>query len=71
MNVASYLFQSPSPNAVQVGRLDPSSVSEDSGSTASAPVVNETQMEAKSFQASQIQEVTPSVKEKPLLDIYV
>ncbi|RLF26212.1 MAG: hypothetical protein DRN14_07215 [Thermoplasmata archaeon] len=70
MNVASYLFQSPSPNAVQVGRLDPSSVSTDSGSTASAPVVNETQIEAKSFQASQVQEVTPSVKEKPLLDVY-
>ena len=71
MNVASYIFQSPSPSPVQVGRLDPSSVSTDGGSTPSAPVVNETQTEAKNFQAAQVQEVTPSVKEKPLLDIYV
>ena len=71
MNVASYIFQSPSPSPVQVGRLDPSSVATDTGSTQSAPVVNETQAEAKSFQATQVQEVTPSVQEKPLLDIYV
>ena len=74
MNVASYIFQSPSSSPVQVGRLDPSSVSTDSASsTASAPVVNETRTEAKSFQASQVQEVTPSVEspDTPLLDLYV
>lgn len=71
MNVASYIFQSPSPQAVQVGRLDPSSVSSDNTSdAASAPVVNETQNEAKSFQASQVKEVTPKVESTQLLDVY-
>ncbi len=77
MNVASYIFQSPSPNAVQVGRLDPSSVANESGSSSasSAPIVNQTQVEAKSFQATQTQEVTPEVsstaQSTSLLDIYV
>ena len=70
MNVASYIFQSPSPNAVQVGRLDPSSVSTESSSSVAAPVVNETQVEAKSFEATQVTEVTPSVESAPLLDTY-
>lgn len=71
MNIASYIFQSPSPNPVQVGRLDSSSVSEESGSNAeSAPVVNETQIEAKSVQAAQVQEVSPSVESTQLLDVY-
>ena len=35
MNVTQYLFQSPSPNQVQVGRPDPSSVKENTTTTTS------------------------------------
>ena len=71
MNIASYIFQSPSPNPVQVGRLDASSVSSDNESKApSTPVLNEVQDEAKNFQASQMQEVNPSVESAQLLDVY-
>ncbi len=76
MNVAQYTFQSPYSNAVQVGRLDPSSVKEEesaapaSSSGQSAPVVNETQSRAQSFEATQVSEVTPTVSSNQLLDVY-
>jgi len=72
MNVASYLFQSPSPSPVQVGRLDPSS-KEESSAQVESPVPNETLTKAQSFQASQISEVTPTVENassEHLLDVY-
>ena len=75
MNVAQYTFQSPYSNAVQVGRLDPSSVKEEgsastSTSVQSAPVVNETLSSAQSFEATQTSEVTPTVSSNQLLDVY-
>ncbi len=76
MNVAQYTFQSPYSSAVQVGRLDPSSVKEEGESRSSAsssqgaPVVNETLSSAKSFEATQASEVTPTVESNQLLDVY-
>ena len=76
MNVAQYTFQSPYSSSVQVGRLDPSSVKEEAEDTSSAnssqsaPVVNETQSSAKSFEATQTSEVAPAVESKQLLDVY-
>jgi len=76
MNVAQYTFQSPYSNAVQVGRLDPSSIKEEGESTSSAsapqsaPVVNETLSSAQSFEAIQTSEVTPTVSSNQLLDVY-
>ena len=75
MNVAQYTFQSPYSSAVQVGRLDPSSVKEENtastGSSQGAPVVNETLSSAQSFEATQTSEVTPTVSSNNLLDVYV
>jgi len=72
MNVASYLFQSPSPSPVQVGRLDPSSKQESSTPTESS-VADEAVTKAQSFQASQTSEVAPTVESassEHLLDVY-
>ena len=81
MNVAQYTFQSPYSSALQVGRLDPSSVKEEAKeeteestsattSQESAPVVNETLSSAQSFEATQTSEVTPTVESNQLLDVY-
>ena len=75
MNVAQYTFQSPYSSAVQVGRLDPSSVKEEESTSApasqqSALVVNETLSSAQSFEATQVSKVTPTVSSNNLLDVY-
>ncbi|CAI6148298.1 MAG: hypothetical protein SPLUMA2_SPLUMAMAG2_00780 [uncultured Sulfurimonas sp.] len=57
MQVAQYTFQSPSPSQVQVGRLNPSSVTN--------PIL----AEAQSFEATQVQEVKPSVTVNSI-DVY-
>lgn len=79
MNVASYTYQTPSPNAVQVGKLDPSSVKQEekfkeSTQTKSATPMetpNETLMNAKNFQAAQTTGVAPTVTSQNSIDIYV
>ena len=71
MQVAKYLFQSPSPNPVQVGRLDPSSLkNEEQSSSLPKSAVNETAVKAESFAASEVQEVKPTVTENSI-DLYV
>lgn len=78
MNIASYTYQTPSPNATQVGRLDPSSVkkeekAEDTSQKKSDETLqntNEVQKSAENFQASQTTEVEPTVTSERLLDIY-
>ena len=71
MQVAQYTFQSPYSSPVQVGRLDPSSVENDSSSKSSqtfnAP--NETEQKAQSFERSEKESVKPSVTQNKL-DIY-
>lgn len=69
MNVSSYVFQTPYSSQVQVGKLDPNS-QKDTGASSDLPSgTNQTQNEAKTFQASQTSEVEPSV-ESTKLDIY-
>jgi len=70
MQVAKYLFQSPSPNPVQVGRLDPSSLKEDKQSSLPKVVVDETAVKAESFATSEVQKVKPTVTENSI-DLYV
>ena len=78
MNVASYTYRTPSPQAVQVGELDPSSVKEEGKaedisqkkSDETLPNTNEVQKSAENFQASQTTEVEPAVTSERLLDIY-
>lgn len=76
MNVTSYIYQSPSPQAVQVGRPDSSAKSSDSSAstanTATDLSSNETFQDAQSFKATQESEVKPTVKVDTgnTLDIY-
>jgi len=75
MNVERYIFQSPYSSSVQVGRPDPSVKKEDTGGTtqsASANITstNQTLQDAKSFQATQTNEVKATVEPTHLLDVY-
>ena len=73
MQVAKYLYQSPSSSPIQVGRLDPNSKKEEESSKANSlpqNVVNETAAKAQDFQSSMVQEVKPTVDQNRL-DIYV
>ncbi len=72
MQVSQYLFQSPSPQQVQIGKPDPN-VKQESTSTQSDSLPNETLSKAQSFAVTQISEVTPTVGDSdsaPLLDVY-
>jgi len=69
MQVAQYTFQSPSTSAVQVGKLDTSSVKQESKNS-QAPNTNETQRKAQSFAATQVKAVIPTVNSNQLLDTY-
>jgi len=68
MQVAQYTYQSPSTSAVQFGRLDPSSV-KDKSATELPQSINQTATKAQEFQATQVQEVTPTVTANTL-DVY-
>jgi len=69
MNVSSYIYQSPSSQSVQVGRLDPSAKSDTSSSSFDANT-KQTAQDTKSFLATQKSEVTPSVDKGTNIDIY-
>jgi hypothetical protein len=79
MNVSSYLFQSPYPSPVQVGRADTSTKQEDVKKEDTKPQegsvstfqADQKQQEAQVFAASQVKEVEPAVKSEKLLDMYV
>ena len=62
MQVAQYTFQSPSTSQVQVGKLDPSSVKEESKA---APLEK-----AESFTPPQTQEKQPTLTQNSI-DLYV
>jgi len=74
MNVTKYLFTSPYPNQIQIGRLNPSSKKEDDSTNSSdsqlLKTTNETLNKAQFFQATQVKEVKPTVDSSPLLDTY-
>jgi len=69
MQVAQYTYQSPSSSAVQVGKLDPSSVKEEKSSSSTSTATNETENRAQSFEASQVQEVKSTVTATSI-DVY-
>ncbi len=72
MQIAQYTFQSPYPSPVQVGRLDPSSLKENSSNAGqSDPVAlkNATVQKAQNFEATEKTEVKPVVSNTQL-DIY-
>lgn len=73
MTVERYLFQSPYSSQVQIGRPDPSVSKQNSGDTELLKNTNQTAQQAQQFQATQTQEVKPSVaqSENQLLDVYV
>lgn len=72
MKVAQYTFQSPSTSPVQVGKLDPSSVKEESASQ--APQQNAIQAksagEILSTKTDTANVITPTVNQERLLDVY-
>lgn len=72
MQVAQYTYQSPSTSSIQVGRLDPSSVKDNSTNTTAQPPksTNEALTRAQDFQATQTKEVTPTVNTNSI-DLYV
>jgi len=76
MNVNRYLFQSPSASQVQVGKLDPSSKSEDTSAKSSQanntqvsqkeqPVAKEVQVES-----NVVEQIEPTISTQQI-DIYV
>ena len=69
MQVAQYTYQSPSSSAVQVGKLDPSSVKEEKSSSLPTTATNETENRAQSFEKTQVQEVKPTVTATSI-DVY-
>jgi len=73
MQVAQYLFQSPSTSSVQVGKLDPNSVKDESSkSKTSLPkaVLDTTETKAQNFEQTQKQKVQPTVTANAI-DLYV
>ena len=75
MQVAQYTYQSPSTSAIQLGKLDPSSVEKNSSTTTSElpKSTNETLSKAENFQATQVsetQETSPTLN-ADTIDIYV
>lgn len=70
MNVSNYIFQSPYPSQVQVGRPDTSATQEEQSKQTAVSTPNTSLEKAKSVQAVQTQEVKPKVETSSLLDTY-
>lgn len=70
MNVSNYIFQSPYPSQVQVGKPDISATREEQSKETGANIPNPSLEKAKSVQAVQTQEVKPKVETSSLLDTY-
>ena len=73
MNVTQYTFQSPSSSQVQVGKPVQNSQKEDTTQKGSSEILTDTSTtvtQAKSFEAAQTTEVTPTVESSNALDLY-
>ncbi|DAB30610.1 MAG TPA: hypothetical protein CFH84_03185 [Sulfurimonas sp. UBA12504] len=70
MDVSSYIFQSPYHSQMQIGRPDTSATKQENATQNALKTPNPTIEKAQSFQASQTQEVKPTVQDAPLLDTY-
>ena len=69
MNVTQYLFKSPSPNQIQVGRLAPNVSGEKNTQSNTSEMANLSQNSEQN--PLQTQEAKTTVKSDNLLDIYV
>jgi len=69
MQVAQYIFQSPSSSPVQVGKLD-TSAQQEQATESMIKNSNTTAKKAESFTATQIKSVTPTVNSNKSLDVY-
>ena len=67
--VTQYLFQSPSSNPVQVGRLDPSSKKEDVSVQSKDTKTDQVAQNLQNFESQKLQDIKP-VDTTKLLDIY-
>lgn len=71
MQVAQYLFQSPSTSQVQIGRLDPSTKEDTSTNTQQQSAVPaKTAAEIMTGKSVETPEITPKVNPNQLLDVY-
>ena len=70
MDVSQYLFKSPSPNPVQIGRSDPSVKKEDVSAESKSNEPDQATQNAQNFEAQRTQDIKP-VDTTQLLDIYV
>lgn len=73
MNINRYIFDSPYPNQVQIGRPDPS-MKEDVSTGQTNPQLpkntNETAIKVEDFSGVQKQDVKSTVNSNNLLDVY-
>ncbi|MBN2815171.1 MAG: hypothetical protein JXQ67_00700 [Campylobacterales bacterium] len=70
MQVTQYTYQSPYTSPVQFGKVDPSTKQEQSTQTDQLLQNNQSAVQAQELQATQTQEVKPSVTQNSLLDVY-
>ncbi|WP_345981061.1 hypothetical protein [Sulfurimonas sp. HSL3-2] len=73
MNITRYIFQSPYPSQVQIGRPDPSAkqdVSAPQQDTQILESTNDTASKAQTYLSSEKKEVKPTVNSTNLLDTY-
>lgn len=72
MQVDQYLFKSPSPSQVQVGRPDPANKddSDTTGNTQQSAVQSKTAAEIMTGKTAESPEVKPTVNSDRLLDVY-
>lgn len=73
MNITRYIFQSPYPSQVQIGRPDPSAKQDVSASQQGTQILentNDTASKAQTYLSSEKKEVKPTVNSANLLDTY-
>lgn len=73
MNITRYIFQSPYPSQVQIGRPDPSAKQDVSASQQDTQILestNDTASKAQTYLNSEKKEVKPTVNSTNLLDTY-
>ena len=70
MNVEQYLFQSPSPQRVQVGRPDPSVTKEETDTQAKAQESSKTVEQTQDLQVQEPEKLTLKSANQ-ILDLYV
>lgn len=73
MNITRYIFQSPYPSQIQIGRPDPSAkqdISSGQQGTQLLTNTNETANKAAAFSSAEKKDVKPTVSPANLLDTY-